>query len=141
MEPVALEDESEREEDHRPVISKKAAKKVIRSSAQSNESSASFEVMVKPYTTVINRLATAFSISLASKSFNAAEGAMARSEALEAAVLANGIFGRGERGREAYEIAKSQFPLEYKHWLVAFNDTMRNTSSVSMTNHAFIVAN
>ena len=92
-------------------------------------------------TTSINRLATAFSISLASKSFNAAEGAMARSEALEAAVLANGIFGKGERGREAYEIVKFKSPLEYKHWLVAFNDTMRITSSVSMTNHAFIVAN
>ena len=66
---------------------------------------------------------------------------MARSEALEAAVLANGIFGRGERGRKAYEIAKSQFPLEYKHWLVIFNETKRNTSSVRMTYHVFIVAN
>ena len=122
--------ESDPDDDDSPLTLRAVSKEVIPSGAQP----CSFDGKVKQNRTIINRIACPTAVSIASRAFHAAEASIARSEALAAAVVANGIFGKGDSGREAYERSLSEHPKEYRIWAAAFNDTCRNASSVSMIN-------
>ena len=89
------DDESDSDDDDSPLTLKAASKEVIPSGAQP----CSFDRKVKQNRTIINRIACPTAVSIASRAFHAAEASIARSEALAAAVVANGIFGKGDSGR------------------------------------------